>query len=790
VKGKEMPTKPLIKISVRNLIEYVLMGGNLSSGFISNTRMTDGIKGHQKIQKSRPEGYLFEVPVTFLVENEKIELEISGRIDGILINENETIIEEIKTTSRDLNDIDSDSNLSYWAQAKCYAFIYATQNKLSSISIQLTYFNTQNDEMKFFNEYFDINELKTFFYDLIDKYIIWAVTIQNWTNFRNASIKQISFPFNNYRRGQRELAVTAYRAIRDGRKLFAQAPTGIGKTIATLFPAIKAIGEGHASKIFYLTAKTITRTIAEKALESLRRSGLSIKSVTITAKDKICFNPQLSNCDPEFCEYARGYYDRVKDAISDIFHLDSFTRPAIEEYAYKHRICPFEFTLDLSLNSDCIICDYNYVFDPKVYLKRFFMDQKEEFIFLIDEAHNLVDRSREMFSAELTKREILDLKKAVKKELPKLSPILNKINTCFIDVRKSIEKSEKSNIVQKEKPIDILELVKKFINISEAWLSKNEPGPFREALLDLYFKTLSFINISDSYSERYVTYFEKVPDDIKVKLFCLDPSYILAEAMKRGKAIILFSATLTPMNYFTKILGGDEASVSLKLPSPFERNNLCLLLDDKTSTKYRMRENTYDSITLSLISVIKGKVGNYLVYFPSYKYMNEIYNRFCALETGVDVILQKDGMTESDREGFLNEFSDSKNKSLLGFAVMGGIFGEGIDLVGERLSGAIIVGVGLPQICLERDIIRDYFNDINEQGYEYAYVYPGMNKVLQAVGRVIRTETDLGAVLLIDERFSTALYRDLCPQEWHPILKVSNVNDIEAKIKDFWEKSY
>lgn len=781
-----MLTKPIIKISVRNLIEYVLKSGNLSSGFIGSTRMVDGIKGHQYVQKSRPEGYLYEVPVTFLVENEKISLEISGRIDGILKSENEIIIEEIKTTSYDLNYIDRDSNMGYWAQAKCYAYIYAVQNELSSISIQLTYFNMENDEMKFFNEYYDIHELKTFFYDLIDKYTLWAVTIQNWTDFRNESIKQINFPFGSYRLGQRELAVTAYRTIRDGKKLFAGAPTGIGKTIATLFPAVKAIGEGHASKIFYLTAKTITRTIAEKALENMRGSGLSIKSVTITAKDKICFNPQLPSCDPEFCEFADGYFDRVKDAISEIFYFDSFTRPVIEKYAHKHKVCPFEFTLDLSLNSDCIICDYNYVFDPKVYLKRFFMDQREDYILLIDEAHNLVDRAREMFSAEISKREILDLKKAIKKELPKLVTVVNKINKCFIDLRKGLETDGENSIVQKEKPKELLELIKKFVNLSEAWLSRNEALPFREALLDLYFKANSFVNTSEGYDERYVTYFEKTQEDIRVKLFCLDPSFILAEAMKRGKSVILFSATLTPMNYFTKILGGDESSISIRLPSPFERDNLCLLLDDKTSTKYRMRESTYDSITHSIKAVIQGKVGNYLIYFPSYKYMNEIYMRFCAMDTNTNVILQKDNMTEVERENYLNEFSEIKEKSLLGFAVMGGIFGEGIDLTGERLSGAIIVGVGLPQICLERDIIRDYFNVLNGRGYEYAYVYPGMNKVLQAVGRVIRTETDLGVVLLIDERFSTPVYNELYPSEWHPVPKVRSLNALEKAVNDFW----
>lgn len=775
-----------IKISVRSLVEFVLRSGDLVSTFVGSTRNTDAIKAHQKIQKSAPKEYKPEVTLSYTVEKEDIILQISGRADGIIEYEDNVIIDEIKTTTTPLEFVEEDYNEIHWAQAKSYAYIYSKEKEINTIDVQLTYYQMDTKEIKRFLKRYTFHELQEFFHGIVERYLHWARILRDNYEIRDEAIKNLEFPFKEYREGQRKLAVSVYKTIEEGKIIFAQAPTGIGKTAATLFPSIKALGQGHTSKIFYLTAKTITRTAAEKALNNMRDNGLKLKSVTLTAKDKICFRPNES-CDPEKCEFAKGHFDRVNKAVEDIFKEEEFSREIIEKYAEKHEVCPFEFSLDLANYADCVICDYNYVFDPRVHLKRFFAEGSTDCVFLIDEAHNLVDRGREMFSSEISKKEVLNLKKLTKNEAVGVSKKLNKINSCMVNFKKMCEKNN-NQYIQKEAPEEIIFLLMDFNYYAEKWLleNKNNEVSFKDELLDFYFKTLAFIRTYEDYDERYVTYGEKTYEDVKLKMFCLDPSYLLREAMKRGKASILFSATLMPMNYFIDILGGNGESYRMRLKSPFKKENLCLMVDDKVSTKYTMRELTYDRVVEDIESVIKVKKGNYLVFFPSYKYMNEVYIRFCDKNLEINTICQEIGMTEEERENFLQSFSEKNKENLVGFAVMGGVFSEGIDLTGDKLIGTIIVGVGLPQICLERNIISDYFKKTKGKGFEYAYMYPGMNKVMQAVGRVIRTEEDKGVVLLIDERFSRSSYKVLFPPEWSHGVISNGIKNIQRIIDVFW----
>ncbi len=780
-----MADKHVVKISVREIIEFVLKSGDLSSEYMGSSKAVEGTKAHREIQRSRPEEYVSEVPITYSIDTSNINLEISGRVDGIYKYEDRTVIDEIKSTSLSLEYIEEDFNLLHWAQAKCYAYIYAEQNGLENIEVQLTYVNRENQENKNFCKKFTSIELEEFFLNIINKYLDWIGKVSNWADLRDASIEKLEFPFLTYRKGQRELAVGVYKTIKTSRKLFVQAPTGIGKTLATTFPGLKSLVEGHVSKIFYLTAKTITRTVVENAFENLRNKGLKLKTLTITAKEKICFKE--GKCKPEGCEYAAGYFDRIDDAVADIFKLDNFNFDKIQEYARKHKVCPFEYSLEISLWADCIICDYNYAFDPRVYLRRFFSSGGGEFLFLVDEAHNLVDRAREMFSAELLKKEFLSLKRKIKKELPKIYEIVNKINSYFIELRKKCEDVGENFFVQQESLKDLNTLIRRFIDRCDTYFESRKKYDFHEELLDLYFKGVSFIKISEFYDERYITYVEKYSNDIKVKLFCIDPSYLLGEAMKRGKSSVLFSATLTPLDYFSYILGGDREDYKIRIPSPFPQWNLGLLLADNISTRYKNRELSYSKVAEAIYSVAKPKRGNYIAYFPSYKYMNDVLENFVNLNSGFDIVFQTPSMREEEKEAFLGSFISDRDNTLVGFAVMGGMFGEGIDLVGDRLSGAVIVGVGLPQVCIERDILRQYFQDKNNMGFEYAYIYPGMNKVLQAAGRVIRTENDRGVVLLIDERFSNYNYKGLFPDEWSHIKKVRDSNSIVKLVNNFWD---
>ena len=785
-----------IKVSVRTLVEFVLKQGDLQPGSIGTSRAVEAIKAHQYIQKTSGPEYVPEVTLCYVYTSPKaklmepgsemLELAITGRADGIIKKESGECIDEIKTTSLDISLIEESFSDLHWAQAQCYAFMYAIQEGLETVEVQLTYFQLDTAQMKKFTKRFSFADLSEFFFSLAERYLTWALKMHEWSVLRDVSIHAMQFPFGTYRPGQRELAVSVYQTIKQSQKLFVQAPTGIGKTLGTLFPALKAMAEGFAVQIFYLTAKTITRTVAEKTLTDLQKLGLAVKRLTLTAKRKLCFLPEMS-CLPEECPFAKGFYDRVRAAVEDMFGEEAWTRQVIEKYARKHSICPFEFSLEMANWADVVICDYNYVFDPRVYLRRFFLDGGE-YVFLVDEAHNLVDRARDMFSAELGKESWLKLKRLTKEDDSRLTKSVTKVNSALVKEKKRCtEAGGSGECVEKESPSQLIQALRHFVKEVEHFLKVNDQAVvWREQLVEHYFQALSFIRTADSYDDHYVTFLQLTRDDLRVKLFCLDPSTRLKEALGRGRAAVLFSATLSPMDYFMKVLGGEETSYKLKLTSPFPAENLCLLINDRISTKYKQRATTYHLVAEAISAAVLHKEGNYLVYFPSYDYLNEVYLHFRAQNKQVIVICQTPGMAEVEREGFLAAFASNPEHTLVGFALMGGVFGEGIDLIGDRLSGAVVVGVGLPQIGLEREIIRSYYETIGSQGYEFAYMYPGLNKVLQAVGRVIRTKEDRGIVLLIDERFSRSSYKKLFPEAWKKVHYTANADSIRETIESFW----
>lgn len=778
----------LIKASVGHLVGYVLRSGSLGGGaFTSSDRLVEGTRGHQKVQQTRPAEYQMEVAVSYLVETEDLALEISGRIDGVLADESGVLIEEIKTTYGEL-DPERPDNPVHWAQAKTYAYIVAAQNDLETIDVQLTYVQLDSWELQEDRRTFDIEELSRFFGDLVARYLRWAQAYHEWGLARDASIAALEFPYSEYRPGQRPLAVATYRAVENQGRLFAQAPTGIGKTISALFPAIKAMGQGHVEKIFYLTAKTVGRTVAEKALDDLRAAGLKFKSLTLTARDKICFKPDgEDSCDPEQCEFAIGYFDRVNDALEDIFQEDALTRTTIEEKAMQHRICPFEFSLDLSLWVDAVICDYNYVFDPRAYLKRFFQDNAGNYAFLIDEAHNLVDRAREMFSAELYKTQVQGLRRAVAKDHPKLGKRLDEVNKYFNKVRKLCDGEDEAWIDQ-ELPRELLSPLEKLTREAEDVLKRNLPSPYFQDLIEFYFEVLGFLRIAELFDAHYTTYAEKIGKDVRLKLFCIDPSEQIRQALKRGTSATFFSATLTPLDYFRDILGGEQGDKLLVLESPFPRDNLQLLVADHIGTTFKQRAHTYDEVAAAIAAATSQRPGNYLAFFPSYRYMEEVAEYFIAAYPQVQILVQETRMSEPAREAFLAGFASDNQETLVGFAVMGGIFGEGIDLVGERLVGAVVVGVGLPQICLERNLIRAYFDAQEIDGFNYSYTYPGMNRVLQAAGRVIRSAEDRGVVLLIDQRFGQSRYQRLFPPGWQAAQQTRSSAQVGQVVETFWKQ--
>jgi DNA excision repair protein ERCC-2 len=695
------------------------------------------------------------------------------------------VIDEIKTTRKPMAAVHERDDGIHWGQAKCYAYMYAVQRNLESIDVQLTYYQIDQGKTAEIRRTYAAADLADFFHSLVSKYVAWADTYMDWIGVRNRSIEHMHFPFGKYRPGQERMIEAAASAIEERAALLIQAPTGIGKTMAVIFPAVQAMACDQTSKVFYLTARTTGRVAAECSLDILRSNGLRFKHISLTAKEKICFNSDKS-CQGDDCIYARGYYDRVNGALADAFGEDNFTRDAILRIAEKHRVCPFEFSLELSLWVDCVICDYNYVFDPRVYLRRFFDSDGNDYVILIDEAHNLVDRSREMYSATLSRRSIMEARRQLRTRLPRLYRSMGKIVSWMMKAKKQVPENE-NNLASEDCPHDLCQLLRKFASDAEQWLSENVHSVFRQDLLDVYFDVRRFLNTAERFNDVYATYYTSVGRDVSVRLFCLDPSKHLEAVLQRCATAIYLSATLTPFQYFSKLFGCGEQARNLSLPSPFPSANLCVLIAGKISALYKYREFTKHEVVKMISALITQRKGSYLIFFPSYEYMmmiHEIFRKHCP---GVKIVIQSPRMSESERDVFLARFNGQTDGFLIGFVVMGGFFAESIDLVGERLTGAAIIGVGFPQISIERDLIRAYFDAIDGSGYAFAYQVPGMIKVLQAAGRVIRSEHDRGVVLLIDTRYSAMPYRQMLPREWRPVF-VSSVERTAAVLQKFWNK--
>lgn len=938
-------TEGLVKISVRELVEFVLRQGSIAPSVASTNRALIGTLAHKKIQDSMEPNYEAEVKLVHECQIDEVLFVIEGRADGIIRDLVSVTIDEIKTTATPLEYVDENFNHLHWAQAKCYAYFYAKEHGLSEMQVRLTYYNIDTKEIKHLEQGFAFNELEQFFNDILQKYYRWIRFYLDWSKSRDRSLRQLEFPFPNYRKGQREVAVSVYKTIKQESKLFINAPTGIGKTISTLFPSLKAMGEGMGSKIFYLTAKTITRTVAEEGVIRLGQQGAKIKSITITAKDKICFC-EKRQCHPDFCQWANGHYDRVDEAVYEmISHENLLTREKIEEYARKHQVCPFEMSLDLALWADIVICDYNYVFDPNVGLKRFV--DNSEFILLVDEAHNLVDRAREMYSAGLSKKQVLSVKKAlVGKEYSSIKKELNKINEYFLELRRTYME-EVGTYITKEPPKSLYNLARKFLAACDQKLNQ-KGNELPSELIDLYFEVYNFNRCYEGFDKHYICYAEQKGSEVYLKQFCIDPSDAISEITKTAKSAIFFSATLLPIDYFKDMLGGKN-EIAINFDSPFEEQHALRMIARDVSTRYKDREESLEKICRYIMKMIEGKKGHYMVFFPSYKYMIDTYEYFIELCYGVrgseivsedkgkdqlqskkqnnaehqeqdkmakwlasriaktdaflikekskkteyerssldisdssrerqdteeaffeneqlplsntlerayaglsetfttyastssdtpsqvlnplsststvndgsmnsltntlsnetiltktlsynqvknegvliknvvpydfDLYIQSGEMSEEERESFLGHFED-ESKATVNFCVLGGIFSEGIDLTGEKLIGVAVVGVGIPQIGLERDLIKGYFDDQDKVGYHYAYTYPGMNKVLQAVGRLIRTEEDKGIILLIDDRYVTPLYEEMLP---HAYKTVRQKEWMSQYIKEFWK---
>ena len=815
-KGKETENqieekRSQIRISVRNLVEFIFREGDIDNRHgqsVSPEAMLAGSRMHRKIQKRMGSDYHAEVPLKLVIGEENYDLVLEGRADGIQItSESEreinysnnfnsmtieedmkVVIDEIKGVYLKLEQLAEPIKV-HKAQAMCYAYIFALQHGIEQIGIQMTYVNLDTEEIKYFHEDFTFAALEEWFDELIRAYKKWSDFQYAWRILRQESIQKLQFPFP-YRKGQKELAAGVYRTIKRKKNLFIQAPTGVGKTISTVFPAVKAVGENLGDRIFYLTAKTITGTVAREAFELLRKGGYQAKIIQITAKEKLCMCDEME-CNPVHCPYAKGHYDRVNDAVFQLLlQEDVFSREVLLEQAEKYQVCPFEMSLDVASWVDDIICDYNYVFDPNVYLKRFFQEGvRGDYLFLIDEAHNLVERSREMYSARLCKEDFLQVKRLLTPYNKKIAKGLDRCNRILLDMKRECDGYEIYDDIG-----PLLYALMRLATDLDDFLQKPVEIAGRDVVLDFYFAVRNFLNIYDLVDEHYVIYTELGAEgQFYLKLFCVDPSKNLQRCLDKADATIFFSATLLPISYYKSLLSEKEDNYAIYAESTFEQDQRLLLFGRDVSTKYTRRSaEEFDRIAQYIYRTIRCKSGNYMAFFPSYKLMEQVQEALTGLlrkeqAENIRLIAQKNGMREQEREAFLEEFSAESTDTLVAFCVMGGIFGEGIDLKKDQLIGAIVVGTGLPQISNERAILKNYYDERNGNGFDYAFRYPGMNKVLQAAGRVIRTSEDRGVILLLDERFLQRDYDLLYPREWSD-RKICSAQNIEELVLQFWDK--
>ena len=780
--------KPIVRISVRNLVEFILRNGDLVSGSGTSDKeaMLKGSRLHRKIQKQMGSHYQPEVSLKKDTEYDDLILRVEGRADGIFLQDEQFCIDEIKGVYKKL-ELMEEPVLVHRAQALCYAWIYLDAHDLEKIDIQMTYAHLDTEVIKRFRETLTRAELKQWYEELTDSYHKWLAYQIEWRKKRNESMENLEFPFE-YRKGQRKMVSGIYHAISKKEQIFIQAPTGVGKTMSAVFPAVRAIGQGMAETVFYLTARTITRTVAQDAFEILRDRGLLFKVITITAKEKLCFCDK-PECDPEKCPYAKGHYDRINDAVYELWTTEqSFDRETLLRHAQKWQVCPFEMSLDLAVWMDGVICDYNYVFDPNVCLKRFFGENVSgNYLFLIDEAHNLVDRGREMYSASICLNDVIETRKFVKPYSQKLWKKLGKVKKQMEELRQNCGEwkvEENAGVL----PISLLSVQGEL----DQFLEESPAQEVVDGILDFYFEVRDFLNISELVDDNYVVYtaFDE-NGRFYMKLFCVNPAENLQKCLDKGNSTVFFSATLLPLQYYRKMLSTRSENFGMYVESPFEQKKRCLMICRDVSSKYTRRGyEEYRKIAEYIARMSWQKKGNYMVFFPSYRLMEDVYqvyqDEFSV--SWVRCISQHASMTELEREEFLEEFTEETEETLVGFCVMGGIFSEGIDLIGDRLIGAAVVGTGLPQVNCEREILKGYYDEKGEQGFDYAYRYPGMNKVLQAAGRVIRTKEDTGAILLMDERFLNRDYRNLFPREWNDACTCT-LGNVEKHLQAFWDVS-
>ncbi len=773
-----------ITIGVGDLIRFVYASGNLEPKQKNHQAKHDGQFLHAKHQKDYHPSDQKEAFIQANIVYKAHKFLLSGRIDGILKRDQDVIIEEIKTTETNLDLIDVNTYPMHLAQAQLYAHMYIRATKLTKITIRLTYIHRIHETKKTIEKTLSKSTLQDAFETIIEKYIHWTALYQEHQYEKEKSLQGLQFPYEHLREGQHEFMAAVYKTMIEKDILYAQAPTGIGKTIAALYASLKTL-KNDREKIFYCTAKNAGKTIAVDTMQYLKDKGLIIKAITLNSKDNMCLRDEV-DCDPDICPFARGFYNRLNQALEDIFvHDDVYHLTLIKQYAAYHKICPHEFALEISRYCDVIICDYNYVFDPRIQLMRYFEETTITPKLLVDEAHNLIDRSRQMFSASLSLSTLYQLKSEIKPLTAAIKTPLKRLIDTLETLMQQQEVKKSGFVLLSELDSDLLRDLQALLIQMETFLSTHKKHKLRKVIKEHYFELLSFSRISEYFNDDYRIILSEETKDYSYHLVCLDTSFAIKALLDdRVSATIFFSATLSPSQYFASLLTQGEGQ-KFSIPTPFDPKRLGLYIDVSTSTKYRDRHLSIERIVDNIYALLESRQGHYIVFFPSYTYMHQVLEKFDG--QAYDVYVQSRDMNHHTRQVIIDAFKSSIGESKVLFSVLGGSFSEGIDYLGDMLHGVMIVGVALPQYNRFNEMLKDHYYSKGYDGFHYAYTFPGMNKVIQAVGRVIRTKADKGVAILLDQRYQTPIYQTLMPPHWSHAEYLQLDDYLQGYLNQFWQ---
>ena len=773
-----------IELSVHELVDFVLRKGDIDSRSFNSMTMQEGTRIHNIYQSKQGSNYLKEYPLKGIFSYEDSLVYLSGRSDGIILEE-VPIIEEIKSTNCDLNSFFKENEEWHLGQAICYGYLYAIEKGLDKVKIRLTYISQVNNDILKKNYCYKTDELLTKIHQYFDVYFQFARIIEKRKNRRNESLSELRFPFSNAREGQMELIDFTKQAIESADSRFAEASTGIGKTMATIFSTLSYLKEDKLDKVFYLCPKNTNFDNAAKALEILNKEGYLLSYTEIRARSKMCPYKLEKACNPDDCPLTVGYYSKLKDVLKDcLVHENLLNSEIIDKYAKKYDVCPFELSLDFSVYTDFVVCDYNYAFHPISYLRRFFEvpDKTYRIFALVDEAHNLIDRARDMFTVTFSEEDYKNLKKELKGyRNPEINKILRKINQ---DLRlfKQFEFNDQPIILEQldSKFIQHITKLRSEINVLETDNPKLKLKKGKDFLIDLY----KFIVINDLLNDGFKIILANKYDNLTIKLFCIDPSSFINKSLFHFLGTLFFSATLTPIDYFQKVNLNRDGFKTISLPSPFNPNNFFLIINDNISIKYKDRDKTLEEVVKEINIFVSKKVGNYLIFAPSFEYSRKIEKYFI---NDSRFVFQTATMTNKDKDEFLANFKENPQESRIGVCVISGSFAESIDLTGDRLIGVVVVGVGLPQVNFENNLVKDFYIQKEMNGYEFAYMNPGINKVLQALGRVIRTQKDKGSALIIDSRYAQSHYFSVLKDRYKNYTKIKDSNGLIKALNSFYK---